>query len=181
MLRATSRRFLLAGMGALLAACATGPRSIDVSTQQIQSALQRRFPYELRPAGLFGLRLEVPRLQLLPEQNRLRLDFPVEASDPRARGTRRAELGLSFGLRYEASDASIRAADVRLDAMELQAMPPEWRAPLQLAGGLAAERMLEGTVLHTFRPGDLQRARGWRPGAIRVTPTGLHMELLPPS
>jgi hypothetical protein len=41
-----------------------------------------------------------------------------------------------------------------------------------MAGGLVAGNLLENAVLHTFRPEDLGRARGWTPGEIRVTPRG---------
>jgi hypothetical protein len=36
-------------------------------------------------------------------------------------------------------------------------------------------------VLHQFRPEDVARARGWTPGAIRVTPQGVRIELVPPA
>ena len=35
--------------------------------------------------------------------------------------------------------------------------------------------------LHTFRPEELARARGLRPGSIQVTDSGVRMELVPAS
>jgi hypothetical protein len=52
---------------------------------------------------------------------------------------------------------------------------------LQFAGGLVAENLLQNTVLHTFRPEDLEKSRGWTPGEIRVTPRGVRITLVPPS
>lgn len=172
---------LLAGLLLLLAGCASGPRSVEVSRQQLQSALERRFPHEARAAGVLSLNVGVPRLELQPQANRVRLDFALEASDRIVRSSHRGELAVSFGLRYEPSDASVRAANVRVEQFAVQGLPADWRAPLQRAGAAVAENLLEDTVLHTLRPEDLARARGWTPGAIRVTPTGLRVEFLPPA
>jgi hypothetical protein len=173
---------LLAWLLVLLAGCASGPRTIEVSRQQLQSALERRFPHEWRPAaGLLSMKVGVPRLELLPQADRVRLDFPVEASHRVQRIPYEGELAVSFGLRWEPSDASVRATGVHVERVASPELPAAWRGMLQSAGATAAEALLQDTVLHTFRPEELARARGWRPGAIRVTPTGLLIELLPPA
>jgi hypothetical protein len=171
---------LLALVVALLAACASGPRDVDVPASRLEAALARRFPYELRPGGLFTLSVGLPQLQLLPQENRVRLDFPVDAASRILQGGGRGNLAVSFGLRYEPRDTSLHAVNVRVERVAVQGLPEAWSAPLQLAGSAVAERLLEGTALHTFSPEDLARARGWTPGAITVTPRGVRIALLPP-
>lgn len=175
------RWLLLAWLLALLAACATRPGSLDIPRSRLEAALARRFPYEDRRTGLFVVNVGLPRLELQPEFNRVRLEFPLEASDRIVRATTRGELGVSFALRYEPSDASLRAANVRVDRLALQGFPSEFRGPLEAVGSLVAENLLEGAVLHTFRAEDLARAQGWTPGAIRVMPGGVHIDLVPPA
>jgi hypothetical protein len=166
----------------LLSGCASVPGTVEISREQLQAALERRFPFEARPAaGLFVVRATEPRLQLLAPDNRLRLDFTVEASDRITRSTGRGALALSFGIRYEPSDSTLRATGVRAENVEVQGLSPDRRAPLQVAGGLVAENLLEGAVLHTFRPEDLARSRGGTPGDIRVTPSGVRIGLVPPT
>ena len=173
-------QFLLAVLLLVQAACATGPRSVEVSQQQIEAALARRFPHETRVAELLVLKIAAPRLTLLPDANRVRLDFAIEASDRLSRQAVQGELGLSFALRYEPSDASLRLANVRAEHVELQGIPAAWRATAQRAAMIVAEQMLDGAPLRTFRPEEIARANGWTPGEIRVTPRGLRIELLPP-
>jgi hypothetical protein len=163
----------------LLTACATGPRSIEIPQARLEAALARRFPLETRAGELFLVKVGQPRLALLPDSNRVRLDFGVEASDRIVRSAVHGELALSFGLRYEPSDSSVRLADVRVERMEVQGLPERWRKDVEPAAALVVEQLLEGMALHTFTADELARARGWRPGAIRVTPTGLLVELLP--
>lgn len=172
-------RVLLIAVLALLSACATGPGTVEISQQQLQAALERRFPYELRPAGLFIVKLGVPRLQLLPASNRLRLDLGLDALERITRKSGQGDLGLSFGLRYEPSDTTIRATNVRVEQLDLHGLPEGWRNPVELAGALVVEQLLDDAVLHAFRPEELARAQGRRPGTIRVTPTGVSIELLP--
>ena len=174
-------RALLALAVAAAAGCASLPGTVEISRGQIQAALERRFPYEDRRTGLFVVNVGLPRLQLLPQANRLRLDFPLEASERVLRSSTRGQLAVSFALRYEAADASLRAADVRVEQLTLQGFDDAWRAPLEAAGALIAENLLEGTVLHTLRPRDRERLHGRTPGAIRVTPTGVRVELQPPA
>lgn len=165
---------------ALLAGCATGPRTVDISRQQIQSALDRRFPYETRAAQLVAVKVGAPRLDLLPEANRLRLDFPIDLNDRILRGAGHGELAVSFGVRWEPSDTSLRAVNVRVEKLELQGLAERLRAPLELVGSLVAEQVLEGAPLHTFRADEVARAQGWTPGDIRVTPAGVSITLQPP-
>lgn len=178
------RRFafllLFAPLIAFVAGCASVPRAIVIPAQQLQAALERRFPYEARPGGLFIVRVTAPQLHLLPEDDRLRLDFSVDAMDRIARHSTHAELVVSFGLRYEPSDASIRAVAVRLEDIAVQGAPRELQAPLQTVGALVANTLLEGAVLHAFRAEDIAKARGWTPRILRVTPTGVLIELQPP-
>jgi hypothetical protein len=163
----------------LFAGCATGPRTIEIPQARLEAALARRFPLETRAGELFLVKVGQPRLALLPDSNRLRLDFPMEAAERITRSAVHGELALGFGLRFEPSDASVRLADVRVERIELQGLPERWRKDLEPAAALVVEQLLEGMVLHTFTADELARARGWRPGAIRVTPTGLLVELLP--
>jgi hypothetical protein len=165
----------------LLAACASGPRTLEIPRAQLEAALARRFPIETRAGDLFSFKVAQPQLALLPESNRLRLDFDVEAMNRVVPRAVRGALSLSFALRWEASDASIRLTQVRAERFDVQGLPESLRRELQPLGIAVAERVLEDMSLRTFRPDELARAQGYTPGAIRVTPTGVLIELLPPA
>jgi hypothetical protein len=175
-----NRRSTFALLLALLAGCATGPRQVEVPRQRLQAALERRFPYDI-PAGLFTVKVSVPRLELLPQDNRVRLDIPIDATDRIVHRTTHGEVDVSFGLRFDAAGNSLRMQDVRVENVAVQGVPRDWREPLQAVGGLVAAHLLEDAVLHTFTAEDMARAHGWRPGNIRVTPGGVAIELLPPA
>ena len=69
------RLFLVLSFAAVLAGCASVPRTIDVPREKLQAALDKRFPAQRRFLELLEVQLTAPRLQLQPESNRLRIDF----------------------------------------------------------------------------------------------------------
>jgi hypothetical protein len=166
---------------AVLAGCASVPRTVEISQEQLQAALARRFPFNDRALQLLDVQAQAPRLQLLPESNRLRVDIALSASDRVVGRAMQGSLGLSFAPRYEPADASIRMADVRVERLDLLGLPQALQPQLHRLGPLLAERVLEGTALHTFKPDDVAKAQGWTPSDLRVTPAGLRVTLQPPA
>lgn len=178
----------LAG-ASLLAGCASTPRTVGFSEAQLVERLARQFPVRTRVLGIFDVEVTNPRVQLQPDSNRIatRLDY---ALGPALAGTRRTlgQMQLSYALRYEPTDQTVRLSEVRAEAVDAAAEPaPEAGATtpgtprLQQLAGLLAQSLLKDHVIYRFKPEDLRAAegRGVRPGPIRVVPGGVQMELLP--
>ena len=176
------RGFLTLGVALALggAACSAlpggrGQPSYKVSIEQLQQALARRFPLRYPVAGLVELNVQTPRLRLLPEVNRLGTEMVVEATGPALRRGYSGIFDLEFALRYEASDQTIRAHQLRINSLRFTGLP---QGASELLNGYApalAEQSLREVVVHQLRPQDLTLAdtMGLQPGAITVTPQGL--------
>ena len=121
-------------------------------------------------------------MRLLPAENRLATRVDYALGDFWG-GSRRFDgaLSLSYGLRLEPSDLSVRLADVRVDAFDVPVLTGPMASQVQRLGALVAEHLLDDFSLHRFKPEDLQAAqqRGYRPGSVRVVDAGLQIELLP--
>ncbi len=152
-----------------------GPPSYKVSAGQLQQALARRFPLRYPVAGLFDLNVLAPRLRLLPELNRLGIEIDVRAAGPALRRSYAGAFDLDFALRYEASDQTIRAHQLRLNSLRFPDLPPDQSELLNAFGPALAEQTLREVVLHQLRPQDLALpdAMGLQPGSITVTSEGL--------
>ena len=146
-----------------------------VSAQQLQQAVSRRFPLHYPVAGLLDIRVEAPRLRLLPELNRLGTEMVVEAAGPALRRVYTGTFDLDFALRYESADQSIRAHQLRVNSLRFSGLAPGPSELLNAYGPALAEQSLREVVLHQLRPQDLAlpAARGLEPGSITVTPQGL--------
>ncbi|HXD40664.1 MAG TPA: DUF1439 domain-containing protein [Ramlibacter sp.] len=169
------------------AACLAGPglgcassRAADhavykVSIEQLQRMIAARFPARYPVGNLFILEVEAPRLQLLPELNRLASEMVLGASGPALRRSYRGSFDVDFALRYEPSDQSIRAHELRVRSFRLPDLPRQTLQMLQDYGQALAQQALLEVVLHRLSPRELALAdtMGLQPGDITVTAEGL--------
>ena len=176
-------RAAIGALVCLLAACAAllGPRTVDVPRARLQALLDRQFPVETRLLELFDATLSAPRLLLRPETNRIATEFDVTVADRLFKVPHRGTLALDYGLRFEASDNTVRLTTVRVERFEIDGVPAPLQRQLGRIGVQLAEQQLSERVLYTLRPEDVAtvQGRGYRPADIRVTPAGLTITLLP--
>jgi hypothetical protein len=156
------------------------PAGYPVSLAQMQQAVEARFPRRYPMQGLFDLDLKSPRLQLLPEQNRLRAQMAVEAAGPALNRRHQGSFDVDFALRYEASDRTLRAHQLRLARLEFPSLPPRVTEMINLYAPTLADQSLREVVLHELTTKDLAAvdAMGMQPGAITVTGKGLVVGLV---
>ncbi|MFT3812747.1 MAG: DUF1439 domain-containing protein [Acidovorax sp.] len=163
-----------------LPALAQGPR-YTVGIEQIEEAVAGKFPRRYPVAGLLNLDLQAPRLRLLPAQNRLGAEMAVLASGPALGRSYPGVFDVDFGLRYVAADRTLRAANLRVNALRLEGLPPDAAMLLDAYGKPLAEQALRDVVLHQLREKDLALADGMglQPGDITVTERGLRIGFVP--
>ena len=159
----------------LAALSAQAQPSYSVSSAQLQQAVAEKFPMAYPLGGWLTLTLQAPSLRLLPEQNRLGTRMVVDAAGPALSRSSTGNFDLDFALRYESSDQSIRAHQLKVNSLSLSGLPPGPAALLQAYGPALAEQALLEVVLHQLKPQDLMLVDGLglEPGAITVTDKGL--------
>lgn len=174
---------VLAASTLLLGACAGvfGPRNIEVSQEQLRQLVAQRFPVSKRYLELLDVTVSSPRLSLLPDTNRIATQLDVSASDRLLRTPLKGTMDLNYGLRFEPADNTVRLADVRVESFLIGAAPGPLQNQVNRIGRLLAEEMLDGQVVHTLKPEDVQSAqgRGYQPGDLRVTARGISLTLNP--
>ena len=162
---------------AALAGCqaARGQPSYTVPLEQLQDAVAQKFPRSVQVASLLELTVQAPRLRLLPAVNRLQAAMAVEASGPALRRSHTGAFDVEFALRYEPSDRSLRAHQLRLGRLDFPGLKPAAAELLNTYGPLLAEQSLREITLHRLRPQDtaVLDGLGLQPGAITVTDQGL--------
>lgn len=179
-----ARRALLAGaLLALLSGCASvlGPRTVTFSREELMARLAKQFPLREQVLDVFEVTAAVPRLTMLPDANRVGAEFDLAAADKLFGRRYRGLIGLSFGLRFERSDLSIRLADVKVDRIQLADLPRPMDSYLTRLGAWLAEDRLQNYPIHRFKPEDLRTAdrMGYQVEDLRVTGEGLSVHLAP--
>jgi len=183
------RRHLLAGSGTsavlLLAGCAAlapGPRTVEISEARLAELINRQFPFNSRYLELFDVSLSAPQVRLMPAENRIGTAFSYSLGSLLL-GARPFEgrLDLSYSLRFDPTDNTVRLSQVRVEGFEVPGVPQAYASRANRLGGLLAENLLKDLVIHRLKPEDLDIARGWgyQPGALAVVPGGLRLQLDP--
>ncbi len=167
----------MAAGGALLASLprAWALPTYKVSAAQLQEAIAARFPRRYPVRGLLDLDAQAPRLRFMPEQNRLGAEMAMQAGGPALRRSYAGTFDVDFALRYEASDLSIRASQLRVNTLRFADLAPGPSELLAAYGPTLAEQTLQDVVLHQLKPQDLALpdGMGLQPGSITVTAQGL--------
>ncbi|MNV81336.1 hypothetical protein D3C71_1749960 [compost metagenome] len=134
-----------------------------------------KFPRSVPVQGLVDLTLQAPRLRLLPEVNRLGAAMVVDAAGAALRRGHAGTFDVEFALRYEASDRSLRAHQIKLGRLDFPTLKPAVNDLLNAYGPVLAEQSLREVTLHQLRPQDtaLFDGMGLQPGPITVTAKGL--------
>lgn len=152
-----------------------------VSAALLQQAVAQRFPLRYPVSGLLNLDIQAPRLSLLPAQNRLGAEMVIDAAGPALQGSHHGTLALDFALRYEASDLTVRAHQLRFKQLTMPSLQPSVAVLLNTYGPALSARALREVVVHRLQPSDLAlpTSMGLQPGSITVTDAGLVIGFVP--
>lgn len=170
-------------LASLAAGCASllGPRTVEISREEILSKLGKRLPVTKRVMSLMDVSASLPALDLLEDQNRVSATVDLSATELFGQKVYKGSLTLSFGLRYEPKDLSIRLTDPRAESIRVDKLPKAYQDLLRVAGAPLLEEALSDFPIHQFKPEDLRQADrlGYEVQDIRVTRSGLAIRLAP--
>ena len=166
-----------------VAACAEllGPRTVEVPQARLQELIDRQFPLDSRLLDVLDAAVAAPRLSMRPAMNRIGTEFELTVSDRLFKQPHRGTLLLDCGVRFEASDNTLRLTNVRVERFEVDGFPMPLQRQIDRIGVQLAERLLSERVLYTLRPKDVEavQERGYQSADIRVAPQGLVITLMP--
>ncbi len=174
----TTTRSLALGSVALFIGCgAVAQPSYTVPLSQLQEMVATKFPRSVPVQGLFDLNLQAPQLRLLPDVNRLGAAMGVEVAGAALRRAHAGSFDVEFALRYEPSDRTLRAHQIKLGRLEFPTLRPAVTELINAYGPVLAEQSLREVTLHQLRPQDTAvfDGLGLQPGPITVTAKGLEV------
>ena len=188
-MRRTFLTSLLIGFLVLLSSCATlppPPKTISVTEARLAQLISSQFPFNSEMLEVLDVVVSTPRISLDPLNNRINTALDIDVAGNSILGlftskTYKGALDLSYGLRFEPRDATVRLTDVRVHRLDIDGTPSVMRRSIEKLGTPLAQKLLKDYVLYKVRPEDLQAAQGWgyMPGAFKVEATGLSLTLDP--
>ena len=173
----------------LLSACALqppAPKVIMVSEARLAHLISSQFPFNNEMLDALDVDVSTPRITLDPVNNRINMSFDLDVAGNGIVGllTHKQYHGgidLSYGLRFEPKDGSVRLTDVHVHQIIVDGAPDALRRPIERLGAPLAQKLLKDYTLYKVRAEDLQAAQGWgyAPGEFRIEPEGLSITLNP--
>jgi len=180
------RAWLALSAAALLivvAGCASvaGPRTLVLSEADLNRLLDEHGPFQRRLIDVLDVRVQHPKVSLLPDSNRLASEFEVGLTERVSGRSYNGRMAIDYGLRYDDTMQAIRLTQVRVNRLEVDKLPSQSQSGLGNLGKLIAENLLDDAVLYRVRPEDLKSAegRGYKPGNIAITSRGVELTLVP--
>ena len=125
---------------------------------QITERLDEKFPItevikEPFPLPL-QVRVQTPEVSFIPNTDRLRARITVEMDAILAQY--QASASFRCGIRYEASDQSLRLIDPVIEEIETTKIPEQYREPVHLLATLLAQKYLNDQPVYQLEKKDLQ-------------------------
>ncbi|RZT41369.1 DUF1439 domain-containing protein [Cupriavidus agavae] len=166
-----------AGLG--LAGCSALRSEYTFSQDQLQSALERKFPFNKRYMELFDIQLANPRLALDSTRNRVTVTFDATVDNRLFfRQPLTGRFALDSALRYDPPSHSLVLQDPEVRQFDVQGLPGQFARQLNALGGILSEQLLQDYPLYTFKPEQLRLAgSSVEPGTITVLPDGINVKI----
>lgn len=148
-----------------------------ISAGELRKSLGARFPLRFAVPGLFDVRLDVDRLILLPARQRLGAALLARVTDLATGRVIPGDLDLTFAVRYEATDRTLRAHRLEVLALHSPALAPDAAPLLQAVLDGVARNAVDEVVLHRFSPDELQMSDllGLEPERITIESDGVEI------
>ncbi|MFL9905492.1 DUF1439 domain-containing protein [Paraburkholderia sp. RL17-337-BIB-A] len=188
----TRRRLLLAalasctalGITVSLAACATPtfpfiPSHYTFSQQQVQDAVQRKFPYQRTVSQVFEVALTNPVVGFLPDANRVSVKLDARFASPFMPQPVDGVFTLSSELAYDAASKSVVLKSPNVDNVSVSGQAQAYTQQINAAAAALATQLLTNYPIYTFKPEQLQFAGvNYEPGTITILTNGIRVQIV---
>jgi hypothetical protein len=185
----TRRRFLLVASAAAaitlsLAACAAStfpfiPSHYTFSQQQVQEAVQRKFPYQRTISQVFNVELTNPVIGFLPDSNRVPVKLDAHLASPFLRQPVDGVFTLSSELAYDEASKSVVLKSPNVDSVNVSGDAQAYTQQINAAAALLATQLLTNYPIYTFKPEQLQFAGvNYEPGTITILTNGIRVQIV---
>lgn len=149
-----------------------------LSRQELQTALEQRFPATLRYAEVVSVQLSHPRLVLDEANNRVTTQVDARLTNtllpsPPVDG----KLSLNSGMRYDRAKRAVLLDNPTVQQVEVAGMA-QYREQLNAIGAVVAQQLLKDYPVYTFKPEELRfGGKEVEPGAITVGKDEVRVEV----
>lgn len=150
-----------------------------MTRQEIETAVDKRFPTTLRYGQLLSVELTHPQLGFNPQANRVNTQVDAQVANVLIGGQpMKGVIAMSSALKYDPVKRAVVLDNPSVERVDVDGMPPAYGQQLSAVGGTVAQQVLNQYPIYTFKPEQLRYGgRDVEPGAITVLPDGIKVEI----
>ena len=166
-LLAAPPHILAIGAALLLAGCASviGPRQVELPLEKLQASLGAKFPIRQRYLELLDVTVSNPRLQLLPDTNRITATMDASIAPVFIKKTYGGTFTLSGMLAIDNVRHAVVLRAPQMERLTLDGVDDKLTGQLANVSGLLAQQILGDVAVYVFEPEQLRYA------GVQFTPT----------
>ncbi len=175
-------RLLLTIMTVIICShCASlGQRSVTVSSQQLQKALNQKLTQSVTVLKFFQVALSNASIRLDPDHQTLQAVMDAHIQGPLWPKGIHTRVGISGVPQYDVATQSVLLADAVLTGLAVEHASTELNAFINALAKQASKTWLQALVIHQVNPTSLTVAgTRYQPTDIKVLANGLQVTLLP--
>ncbi|WP_414695300.1 DUF1439 domain-containing protein [Paraburkholderia sp.] len=187
--RVSRRAFLFtacaaAGTAMSLGACATGifpfiPDHYTFSQQQVQDAVQRKFPYHRSMQQIIDVSLTNPVVTLQPDRNRVAVRLDAHLESPLMQQPVSGAFTVSSELAYDSASRAVVLRSPSVDGVDMAGNAAAYAPQVNAVAALVATQLLNNYPVYTFKPDQLQFAGvNYEPGTITILTNGIRVQIV---
>lgn len=155
------------------------PEHYTFSLQNIQEAVERKFPYQHTLAMIADLQLVRPRITLQPYTNRIQITLDAQLTSPWFEQPVNGVFSLSSQLAYQREHLAVVLKHVQFESLNLDLLKESDTSLLKSAAAPLLAQWLEDYPIMTFTPDQWSFANvRYEPGTIAVTPDGVRVQIV---
>jgi len=99
------------------------PRHFSYSRIEIEKRIHDRWRYEKKVLGVFEVKIDSPKVRLLPESNRLRCAFNMTLRRPFSSNVVKGTITVAGMLRFDNASRTISLVNTEVEAMDAEGLP----------------------------------------------------------
>lgn len=172
------KMLLLSIVITLLAACASGPRTFNISAEELQNRASTELSIPITVLQIFDIYLSNPVITLDAGTERLLAQLDTSIGNPLSDKPLHGKINISGTLYYDAASRAITLANSRIESLDISdsGLEENYRQLFNQLAVKLGEGLLDNMVLYTLTPEELKIGV---PRDFRIIGNNLQVTLLP--
>lgn len=179
-LKRITHAFIASLLTFIIAACATGPRTVNITESEIQAKMAEKLNTTVKLLKIFDVDLANPIVKLDPSTNRLTTKLDASIKSPFNDETLLGNITFSGVPSFDAATQTVKLIKPKLESLNINGLGGKFGDLLKALTDSFGDEMLADIPLYALKENDLKVGNTqYQPRDFKVQDSGLLVTLVP--